>query len=230
MKISAIIPCYNDNQYIQEIINIVYLSKICDEIIVIDDGSDIKTKEKLQNLKHIKLITHQNNLGKSIALKSGLSVAKHQIILFLDADLIGLKPFHLIQLSQPVLTKKYDVCIGKFIDKFHLFSRIGQTTMLSGIRCCRRNIFNKNPQILDNTGFIGGYLVEVKCNQIIFNSHYQIFVVTLEGLTQKYKWQKGYFLSGAVNDIKVILNILRYLGPREYLHQLFFCQKLSHSC
>ncbi|WP_426483869.1 glycosyltransferase family 2 protein [Flavobacterium sp. 2] len=86
--ISIIIPCYNDWQYVEQAvdsaINQTFLNK---EIIVIDDGSNSKTKEVLKQLepKITKLIT-QENQGQSKARNVGIEAAKGNYILLLDSD------------------------------------------------------------------------------------------------------------------------------------------------
>lgn len=86
--ISIIIPCYNDWLYIDQAVNSAvnqtFLNK---EIIVVDDGSDTKTKEVLKKLelKITKLIT-QENQGQSRARNVGIKAAKGDYILLLDSD------------------------------------------------------------------------------------------------------------------------------------------------
>lgn len=87
-KISIIIPCYNDAEFIEKSVNSAlnqdYENK---EIIVIDDGSDEITKAKLNELKPklSKLIT-QENKGASAARNVGISTARGKYILTLDSD------------------------------------------------------------------------------------------------------------------------------------------------
>lgn len=86
--VSIIIPCFNDGQYIeqaiQSILDQTYSNK---EIIVIDDGSDNETKNILRVLNEkIDLLITQNNHGTSVARNIGISAAKGEFILPLDAD------------------------------------------------------------------------------------------------------------------------------------------------
>lgn len=87
-SISIIIPCYNDAQYVEQSVhsalNQTYLFK---EIIIVDDGSDIETKEVLKKLEPqvTKLIT-QDNKGQSTARNVGIREANGEYILVLDSD------------------------------------------------------------------------------------------------------------------------------------------------
>jgi glycosyltransferase involved in cell wall biosynthesis len=87
-KVSIIIACYNDAQYIEKCVhsalNQTYPNK---EVIIVDDGSDFETKAILKTLepKITKLLT-QENQGQSIARNNGIRIAKGDYILNLDSD------------------------------------------------------------------------------------------------------------------------------------------------
>ena len=86
--ISIIIPCYNDFKYIEQSVNSAlnqtYANK---EVIIVDDGSNLKTKEVLKNIEPriTKLIT-QENQGQSTARNVGIRAAGGMYILVLDSD------------------------------------------------------------------------------------------------------------------------------------------------
>ncbi|WP_282017520.1 glycosyltransferase [Salegentibacter mishustinae] len=86
--ISAVIPCYNDGAYIEDAVNSVKLQTHSPiEIIVVDDGSSISTKNVLANLESkIDLLIVQENLGPSKARNKGIAKAKGEFILVLDSD------------------------------------------------------------------------------------------------------------------------------------------------
>ena len=93
--ISIIIPCYNDWKYIEDTINSAlnqsYENK---EIIVVDDGSDIKTKEALKNLSQkVDKIIVQENRGLAAARNSGIKASNGSLILPWDADDLFQKDF-----------------------------------------------------------------------------------------------------------------------------------------
>ena len=115
MKLSIIIPCYNEEKTIEEIIKRIHkYSKIRNkEIIVIDDGSNDKTKSILKNTKlHIdKIVFHKKNLGKGAAIKTGLKYVNGNIIIIQDADL-EYHPKDYKKLIKPILNKNYLVVYG----------------------------------------------------------------------------------------------------------------------
>jgi len=90
MKLSIIIPAYNEKNTIEEIIRrikTVNLSGIEKEIIVVDDGSKDGTREILQRIAGIRYIFHEKNLGKGGAMKTGFKNATGDILIPQDADL-----------------------------------------------------------------------------------------------------------------------------------------------
>jgi glycosyltransferase involved in cell wall biosynthesis len=90
MKLSVVVPVYNEEKTIAEILKRVQNVGLADEIIVIDDGSSDGTAaiiKKLSSDKGIKFIAHPKNLGKGAAVRTGIEAARGEMILVQDADL-----------------------------------------------------------------------------------------------------------------------------------------------
>ncbi len=91
MKISVIIPTFNEEDTLVEILKRVLKQEVVGEIIVVDDGSKDKTRELLKKIQsnnsRIKLVKHKTNLGKGAAIRSGLTKASLDYVLIQDADL-----------------------------------------------------------------------------------------------------------------------------------------------
>lgn len=112
MKLSVIIPVYNEEKTIAEIVKqIKSVKSFNKEIIVVDDASCDSTPNKLKNIKGIKIIRHQNNLGKGSAIRTGISYATGEYVLIQDADL-EYDPNEMPLLVKPVREGKAQVVYG----------------------------------------------------------------------------------------------------------------------
>jgi glycosyltransferase involved in cell wall biosynthesis len=90
MKLTVLIPVYNEVKTIHEILHRVLAVNLADEIIVIDDGSTDGTRQALQDLDcqdPIRVIFHPKNQGKGAAIRTGIKNAAGDVILIQDADL-----------------------------------------------------------------------------------------------------------------------------------------------
>ncbi|MBS4016116.1 MAG: glycosyltransferase family 2 protein [Candidatus Latescibacteria bacterium] len=87
MKLSVIIPVYNEKDSVEKIINIVKAVPVEKEIIVVDDFSGDGTRDKLATISDIKLVLHEKNKGKGSAIRSGIKYAQNDIVIIQDADL-----------------------------------------------------------------------------------------------------------------------------------------------
>lgn len=117
MKLSVIIPCYNEINTIDEIIDAVNAAPYSDkEIIIIDDFSTDGTREKLKNTiqgsdRVHQIFYHDYNRGKGAAIRTGISVATGDLVIIQDADL-EYDPNEYPRLIQPILENRADVVFG----------------------------------------------------------------------------------------------------------------------
>ena len=114
MKLSVLIPVYNEMENIREILSRVRATKLAKEIIVVDDGSSDGTREVLKKLdgRHkVRVILHEKNLGKGAAVATGLREARGDVVLIQDADL-EYNPRDYPALLQPIEEGLADVVYG----------------------------------------------------------------------------------------------------------------------
>lgn len=90
IKLSIIIPVYNEVNSLSEIVQRVQQTNLAWEIILVDDGSQDGTREILKELdgkENIRVILHEKNQGKGAAVRTGLAAARGDVLLIQDADL-----------------------------------------------------------------------------------------------------------------------------------------------
>jgi glycosyltransferase involved in cell wall biosynthesis len=114
MQLSIVIPAYNEQATLEEIVRRVERVPVDKEIIVIDDCSTDRTAEiaeKLQSAGRIRYLRHERNQGKGAALRTGFAAALGDMVIVQDADL-EYDPMEIPQLMQPILADKADVVYG----------------------------------------------------------------------------------------------------------------------
>lgn len=115
MKLSIVIPVFNERDTIEELIRRVQNVEVGleKEIIIVDDGSEDGTHQILENLNHpnIKIFFHTINQGKGASLQTGFSKASGDIVLVQDADL-EYDPRDYSRLLEPILDGRADAVFG----------------------------------------------------------------------------------------------------------------------
>lgn len=129
MRLSIIIPCYNEKTHLSELISRVRESPVAEkEIILVDDGSDDGTGELIDEQLSGKVDTvvrHTRNMGKGAAICSGLGHVSGEVVIIQDADL-EYDPMTYPKLMAPIIEGQADVVYGsRFLGegphRVHLF-------------------------------------------------------------------------------------------------------------
>jgi glycosyltransferase involved in cell wall biosynthesis len=122
MKLSVIIPVYNEVESIKIILQRVHETNLVHEIVVVDDGSKDGTRDVLKELdgkNSVRVILHEKNKGKGAAVRTGMGAAIGDILLIQDADL-EYDPRDYPQLLQPINEGLADVVYGsRFLGRAH---------------------------------------------------------------------------------------------------------------
>jgi len=209
--ITAIIPAYNEERTLGRVLSVVTQVEQIHQIVVVDDGSTDDTAAVAQTWQaHDSRVTlHQLhcNRGKGGALFAGARATQHDLLLFLDADLLGLRPQHIHQLLQPVQEYTCAMSVARFkrgrwpTDLAHLF-----LPYLSGQRCLRWSLFGDLFR-----GERCGWSIEVALNLHARQNGYSISRVPWLGVSHAMRPEKRQGLIGYGSHARMWWDIGRYV-------------------
>ena len=114
MKVSVIMPIFNEAKTLAEVVKRVEAVNIEKEIIAVDDGSidgSLEILSRIVNEGRIKLIKHDKNLGKGAAIKTGLKTATGDVVIIQDADL-ETNPQDYYELVKPIVNGETKAVFG----------------------------------------------------------------------------------------------------------------------
>jgi glycosyltransferase involved in cell wall biosynthesis len=199
-KVAAIVPAYNEEKTIGNVLKILKLAKEIDEIIVVSDGSTDKTAEISKSFG-VRVLEGPERAGKGRAMRKGVKSTDANVIAFFDADLIGLSPEHVSQLVQPILKNEAEMVVG-------IRDRIGETPLwllkidpllaFGGERAMKREIFENLPE-----RFSRGFEIETALNFYCQINKIKVKYIKLKGLKMIIKEKKYGFLKGFLERIKM---------------------------
>jgi polyisoprenyl-phosphate glycosyltransferase len=204
-SITAIIPAYNEEKTVAEVIKVVQSSDLVDKVIVVSDGSEDETANIAREFRGIEVIELIENLGKGGALRKGMTKCDSDIILLLDADLVGLTTDHIETLIYPVKKNIADMTIGIF-NKGRISTDFAQrlTPYLSGQRAIKREIIEKTSS-LDITR----YGLEVAVTKYAKTNNVRVKEVPLYNLTHMMKEEKFGLVKGFSERVKMYWDVMR---------------------
>ncbi|HOC53102.1 MAG TPA: glycosyltransferase family 2 protein [Caldisericia bacterium] len=204
MKVSLIIPAYNEEKTIGDVIYVAQNNPFVDEIVVVNDGSTDKTPLIAKKMG-VNLINLGENKGKGYALYEGVKNSIGDIVIFLDADLIDLKTYHITELIKPIIEEEYLTTCGIF-EKGRFATDLSHklTPFLSGQRAMIRSLwenFKYDPEIR--------YGFEITLSDYFWRNKIKVKYVVLEGVTQLMKEEKIGTKEGRKSRIKMYKDIAR---------------------
>ncbi|MCJ7646126.1 glycosyltransferase family 2 protein, partial [bacterium] len=120
MKLSVIIPVFNEESTIEKIIQKVKKVNIDKQIIIVDDGSTDRTREILEKWKDedIKVIYHKRNQGKGSAIRTAIPYVEGEVTVIQDGDL-EYDPEDYHRLIRPILDGKTKIVYGSRFSRFN---------------------------------------------------------------------------------------------------------------
>lgn len=194
-NISCIIPVYNEGKRIARVLKTVQYHPLIAEVIVVNDGSTDNTEIVIRQFSGIKIISYKKNMGKSYAVMSGIKIAKNNLIMLLDGDLIGLTRKNLTELIMPVQEKKVDVAISLRGNAFLPLKIIG-VDFLSGERVFQKNLIPDNNYLKK----LPSFAIESYINSKIIKNRNTIKVIPWNNVVHPVKRHKYGSLIKAIKE------------------------------
>lgn len=207
MRIATVIPAYNEENTVAEVIRVVKSVEIIDDIIVVSDGSIDSTAEKAR-LAGAKVIELSCNVGKGGAMLKGVNFTNAEIILFLDADLLGLTTAHVVNLLRPVVMGEVEMTIGIF-EKGRLATDLAQfvAPYLSGQRAMTKALIEQ----ISNAE-ISRFGIEVVLTSYVKKHNIPVKTVCLADMTHIMKEEKLGLLPGIRARMKMYWEIAKSIA------------------
>jgi glycosyltransferase involved in cell wall biosynthesis len=207
MRVTAIIPAYNEETRLPRVLEAVRAASLVDDILVVSDGSVDGTYEVARHFDGVRALQLPQNLGKGGAMHVGACHTDAPLLVFLDADLIGLTPEHVDSLVEPVYRDDADMTLGVFRGGRRATDLAQKLfPFVSGQRAIRRELFLEVPNVQ-----FARFGVETQITRWAVRQRWRVQYVPLIGVTHPMKEEKLGRLRGTVARLRMYADIARIL-------------------
>lgn len=204
----AVIPAYNEQETLGEVIEVLKQVDLVSRVIVISDGSTDATAGVARGAG-AEVIELVENVGKGGALQKGIDRADADIYLFLDGDLLGLRPQHVMDLLQPVMEEQAEMTLGIFESGRPMTDLALQVAPhLSGQRAVHRRVLEAISGL--DTARFG---VEMALTRYMKSHGLRVIEVPLRNLSHRMKEEKLGLVPGFIARLKMYWEILKKTPP-----------------
>jgi glycosyltransferase involved in cell wall biosynthesis len=195
-KASAIVPAYNEQDTILNVIRRLENHPLIDEVIVVSDGSTDETVKRARS-STATVIELRENVGKGEAMTIAVTRAKNDVIAFFDADLVGLTDLMITKLIDEVRSGRHDMFTLVRDRKSETFQlHISPYLVIGGERALTMKLWNTVPR-----EELTGYSVEMALNYYAHKNNMKVGIALAEGLKQVPKEVKRGLLLGFMHRI-----------------------------
>lgn len=224
MKVSCLIPCYNERERIARVLNIIVSTKYIQQVICVDDGSTDGTAEYIErNWPTVEVVRLLHNQGKTKAIKQGLQYVEYATLLMMDADLQGLQKEELeAALDAYKECHEVDMVILRRINSPWFVKWYRSDVLLSGERILQTADLK---QILKQR--LKCYQLEVAINRYMLR-HKKVVRWMPWSAMNTYKVDKLGVLHGSRKEFNMYVDIVNYVGFSHMCLQLTSFTKKLH--
>ncbi len=223
VSVSCIIPAWNEAERLPLVLRAVVGHPAVDEVIVVDDGSQDGSADVAQAMG-ASVLRQRRNGGKSAAVAAGVAQAQGDLILLLDADLVGLTAMQVMDLLAPVRSGRADVAISLRQNAPWVWRRIG-LDYISGERVMRREMLLP---WLNRMAGLKGFGLEVFLNRLWIADRARVAVVGLAAISPSKAAKQG-LLRGIAGDVGMMRDIFGTIGAVAALRQIMALRRLRQT-
>ncbi len=212
LSTAVLIPAFNEAGGVGRVVRTAVDAGI-GPVLVVDDGSDDDTAA-VAEAAGARVLRLNKNIGKGGAVAAGVRAISEDVVILLDADLLGLSERHLQELADPVVSGEVDMTRGVF--KGGRWSTTAAQKMLpqlNGQRAVLRNLLVELEDLASSR-----YGIEVVITEAARHEEWRVKDVRMEDVTQITKEEKRGFVKGAALRLKMYWDIVRALvvGRRDH--------------
>jgi glycosyltransferase involved in cell wall biosynthesis len=210
LRAAVVIPAYNEAATVADVVEVALQARLADEVLVVDNNSTDETGKVAASAGA--RVVECLEKGKGQAMAAGVAATDAEVIVFLDADLVGLKPEHVDRLADAVLNGRAGMACGLF-DRGPAQNPIFLRALpiLTGQRALRRDIFER-VHFEDQQG----YKIEAALNSLCADLGERVESFVCDGLWHRTKEEKyPSAIEGFVRKQGMLLTVVAfYAGYR----------------
>lgn len=211
-RVAIIIPALNEENQIGKVLEAATATTLVDEVLVVDDGSKDKTAAVASG-RGARVIRSEENGGKGAAMQKGAADTDAEILVFIDADLVGLTVKHIEDMVRPLLDdEELEMTVGRFHGG-RLRTDLAQLIVpfISGQRAMRRSFLLSLPDLAATR-----FGVEVVITRCAKENGTNVKEVMLPDLTQVMKEEKLGFVKGFWARLVMYADMVRHsFSPKD---------------
>lgn len=202
---AVLIPAYNEATGVARVVKTACEADL-GPVLVVDDGSSDRTAAQAE-AAGARVLRLERNLGKGGAVAAGVRELTAEVIVLLDADLLGLTPEHLRALAAPVIKGEVDMTRGVFTGgRWSTTAAQKMLPQLNGQRAILREKLVRLPELSSSR-----YGIEVVITDAARHGEWKVKDVPMEGVTQVTKEEKRGFFRGVGLRLRMYSDIVRTL-------------------
>lgn len=216
VRVCAIVPAWNEASRIQGVLDVLSEASEVERVLVVDDGShdgtaDVAAGHAMASSGRLTVLRLDVNQGKGAAMWAGAEAARTaEVLLFLDADLIGLTAAQVDALVEPVRSGAVAMALGVFRGG-NFWTTLAQVIVpnISGQRAIRRDLFLSVPGVAQ-----ARFGVELAITNHVLGEGHPISQVVLRDVSHPMKERKLGVVRGVVSRARMYHQMLPYLFKR----------------